>query len=150
MAARRNSSDVVHPAINAAVSGRRAASSPEKADGSESEFLRAVSGSLRQLGIGVVPVGRAGPCDVPIEWRGMIVAYARPPSIGNLFESAVRRVEARIGCSLGDVAAVDRRTVVRLLDEEGVFEVREAVPRLARRLGVCNTTVYGVLKRARV
>ncbi len=55
----------------------------------------------------------------------------------------------RLGLDRGGLGRVDRRAVVRELDDRGLFATRNAAEHAARALGVSRTTVYDVLKEVR-
>lgn len=97
------------------------------------------------MGVEVINAAAARSGDVPIVWRGQVIAYGRPPAIEDQFEQAINRVERAIGSRLHEVLTSQRADVVRLLEDQGVFEVRAAVDKLAAKFGRSRTWVYAGL-----
>lgn len=106
---------------------------------------RIVAAVLVQMGAEVIRTTAARPGDVPILWQGKIIAYGRPPPIEKQFEQAIERVEQTIGSRLHEVPTSQRDDVVRLLQDQGVFEVRAAVDRVAVKFRRSRTWVYAGL-----
>jgi predicted transcriptional regulator YheO len=69
----------------------------------------------------------------------------------NDIEAAVRQIFASVAASLGTASlarlpAEDKRKAVQLLDQRGMFQVRNAVQRVAHELAISNVTVYKYLR----
>lgn len=106
---------------------------------------RVVAAVLAQMGAEVIRTSAARAGDLPILCVGQAIAYGRPPSIQKQFEQAINRVERTIGSRLHEVTTSQRDDVMRLLRDEGVFEVRAAVDKVAVKFGRSRTWVYAGL-----
>ena len=59
--------------------------------------------ALEATGARIVDPSEAGALDVPIEWEGETVAYARIGSLADALENLVSRIEEELGGSLPDL-----------------------------------------------
>ena len=80
-----------------------------------------------------------------------ITAFGKPvQNIEQLIDIMCDEVEARIGTPLCDIVSPTLRVdVVRRLDDFGVFSMRYAAIRVAKRMMISKVTLYGMLKEAR-
>lgn len=80
-----------------------------------------------------------------------ITAFGKPvQNIEQLIDIMCDEVEARIGTPLCDIASPARRVdAVRQLDDFGIFSMRYAAIRVAKRMMVSKVTLYGMLKETR-
>ena len=67
----------------------------------------------------------------------------------DVVDTVVRAEELTRGKPVGSLSRGERAGLLRALDERGVFRVRNAVPRVAERLGVSRSAVYADLAAGR-
>lgn len=67
----------------------------------------------------------------------------------DVVDSLIRAEEVSRGKPVGAMSRPERLTLLRVLDRRGVFTVRNAVPRIAERLGVSRSAVYADLAHSR-
>ena len=65
--------------------------------------------------------------------------------IAYVVQGVVAAEEAKTGSRLNMATQSDRMRVFRALQEQGVFTLRRAVPRVAEYLGVSRATIYSYL-----
>lgn len=82
------------------------------------------------------------------------------PGVANISESFAEDVEetvrvlvaeaaAEIGKPLNELNQLDRAYLTAMLDQQGVFQIKRAVPLVAALLGVSRFTIYTYLQKAR-
>jgi hypothetical protein len=109
----------------------------------------AVRPALEATGAMIVDPSDAGALDVPIEWDGETVAYARIGSLADALENLVSRIESELGGPLPDLDRTGKQVAVRLLDERGAFLLRRAIEDIADIMGVSRITIYNYLNAIR-
>ncbi len=67
----------------------------------------------------------------------------------DVVDSLIRAEELARGKAAGSLSRPERLSLLRLLDRRGVFTVRNAVPRIAERLGVSRSGLYADLADSR-
>lgn len=105
--------------------------------------------AIEATGAVVVAPDEAEQLDVPIEWDGEIVAYARVGSLVDALGNLVRRIEEELGASLPELDRTDKQIAVRLLDERGAFLLRRSIEDIADLMGVSRITIYNYLNAIR-
>jgi predicted transcriptional regulator YheO len=65
--------------------------------------------------------------------------------LAQMVETMIAECGYQIGKPLSLMTKSDRKKVVGMLDERGVFQVRKSVPLVAERLGVTHKTIYNYL-----
>ena len=65
--------------------------------------------------------------------------------LAQMVETMIAECAYQIGKPISLMNKSDRKQVVGLLDERGVFQVRKSVPLVAERLGVTQKTIYNYL-----
>jgi predicted transcriptional regulator YheO len=65
--------------------------------------------------------------------------------LGKMLDSMIAECVNRLGKPVSLMTKGDRKQVVQLLDERGIFQIRRSVPLVAQRLGVTEKTVYNYL-----
>jgi hypothetical protein len=113
-------------------------------DGSE-DFLRALRPVVEALGGSIVSGRSSRPTDVPVEWRGNVVAFVRSLDLRGALQRAVAEVERQLGVRIQDMTRAEKQLAVRRLDERGVFLLRGAVDDVAELMGVSRVTLYSYL-----
>jgi len=113
------------------------------------EFLRALRPVVEALGATVVPERSARPGDLPIEWNGTTVGYARNAELHSALGRLVAGVEREVGAALPDMSRAEKQAAVRRLDEHGAFLLRGAVDDIAQLMGVSRVTLYTYLNAIR-
>lgn len=139
------------------------------------ELLGAVRPLVDRIGARLVDPADLDPRDVPLHWRGAVVAGVRladPPAAepaepagsgsgsgdaGSAVEDAdggglggiLASVERQFAEPLAELPRPDKQRAVRLLEEAGAFSYRKAVETVAGALGVSRFTVYNYLNRER-
>jgi hypothetical protein len=83
--------------------------------------------------------------DIPLVWEGETVGGVRPPGVRGTLDRLVKGIEAELGSPLADLSREDKQQAVRMLDEQGAFQLRRAVEEVAEVLGVSRFTVYNYL-----
>ena len=86
---------------------------------------------------------RAG--DIPLVWEGVEVGGLRLPGVRGTLDRLVAGIEAELGGPLAGLSREDKQLAVRMLDEQGAFQLRRAVEEVAEVLGVSRFTVYNYL-----
>jgi hypothetical protein len=97
------------------------------------------------LGARLVSAERARPADIPLRWRGEVVAAMRLPDLQGALGRLIAQVERELGGKLGTLSREDKQRAVRLLDERGAFQLRKSIEEVADALGVSRITVYNYL-----
>jgi HTH domain len=97
------------------------------------------------LGATLVPASRVVTGDVPLRWEGEVVGGLRLPGVHGTLDRMIAAVEAQFGAPLVDLSREDKQRAVRLLDDQGAFQLRKAVEEVADALGVSRFTVYNYL-----
>lgn len=118
------------------------------------DLLLAVRPIIDALGGTFVSVERMRPGDVPLDWHGQRVGGVRPPlppdaDLGNALEAAVAEVESMLGGRLNQLSRTEKQHAARLLNERGVFQLRNAVDEVADAMSVSRATIYNYLSAAR-
>lgn len=83
--------------------------------------------------------------DIPLLWEGETVGGLRLPGVQGTLHRLVAAVEQELGGPLAKLSREDKRRAVRMLDEQGAFQLRRAVEDVAEVLGVSRFTVYNYL-----
>ena len=109
----------------------------------------AVRPAIEATGATMVSPAEAQPLDVPIEWEGVTVAYARIGSLADALGNLVSRIEEELGGSLPDLDRSGKQIAVRLLDERGAFLLRRSIEDIADMMGVSRITIYNYLNAIR-
>jgi len=115
----------------------------------ENPVVAAIRPAIEATGATIVDSSRAGPLDVPIEWEGETVAYARIGSLANALDNLVSRIEQELGGPLPDLDRTSKQVAVRLLDERGAFLLRRSIEDIADVMGVSRITIYNYLNAIR-
>jgi len=87
--------------------------------------------------------------DVPIEWEGEVIAYARIGSVADALGILIARIERELGAALPDLDRSDKQTAIRLLDEQGAFQLRKSIEEVADLMDVSRITIYNYLNAIR-
>lgn len=69
--------------------------------------------------------------------------------INEILENILYESEQEIGKPVAGMNRAEKITLVRRMDERGVFQIKKAAPLIARRLGVTRYTVYNYLNETR-
>jgi len=131
-------------------------------DESAGQFLDAARPLVERIGASLVDPAEIAADDVPLVWRGTIVAGVRlaarrmhdadrPASVGDDTGGGLARilddVQAEFGAPLAQLSRAEKQRAVRLLEEAGAFAYRRSVETVAASLGVSRFTVYNYLNR---
>lgn len=111
--------------------------------------LEAMKPVLEASGSTIIVDGEANQLDVPIEWDGSIIAYARIGSLANALDTLISRIEHELGAPLPDLEREDKQRAIRLLDERGAFLLRKSIEDVADLMGVSRITIYNYLNAIR-
>lgn len=112
-------------------------------------FLRAIEPILEASGCSIVDSADADRLDIPIEWGGETIAYARIGSLANALDTLISRIEQDLGAPLPDLDRTGKQVAVRLLDERGAFLLRKSIEDVADLMGVSRITIYNYLNAIR-
>lgn len=83
--------------------------------------------------------------DIPLVWNGDTVAALRLPTMRNALDRLVAVVERELGAPLGELERVDKQRAVRMLEEQGAFQLRKSIEEIADVMGVSRITIYNYL-----
>ncbi|MDX3191227.1 helix-turn-helix transcriptional regulator [Streptomyces sp. MN03-5084-2B] len=97
--------------------------------------------ALRQAGDLLTALAGTPPAQVP--------ATTFSDDFDDVVDALVRAEEVARGKTVAGLTRVERLALLRVLDRRGVFAVRNAVPRVAERLGVSRSAVYADLADCR-
>ena len=119
--------------------------------GDVDDLLVAILPVVSALGGRLVDRGDLTPEDVPLRWKGQIVAGVQIRDVNDLHPlgDLVDQIESELGGCLADLSRVNKQKAVRLLDERGVFALRNAVEQIADSMGVSRATIYNYLNTTR-
>jgi hypothetical protein len=135
----------------------------ERSDPAADELIDAVRPLVDRIGATLIEPSGAGDDDVPLAWRGAVVAAVRlapagtsgvdadadpKPDEGGL-TGILADVQRVFDEPLDELARPDKQRAVRLLEEAGAFSYRKSVETVAAALGVSRFTVYNYLNRDR-
>ncbi len=112
-------------------------------------LLDAIRPVLEATGARLIEPDDAIPLDIPIEWKGEIVGYARIGSLSDALEVLVGRIEEELGAPLPELDRKGKQVAVRLLDERGAFMLRRSIEDIAEMMGVSRITIYNYLNAIR-
>ncbi|CAN5525756.1 helix-turn-helix domain-containing protein [soil metagenome] len=111
-----------------------------------SAFLAAVAEVAPAIGVEVLGADEElAVTDVPLRWKGEIVAHLRPAQLHGSLQRLIDAIEADLGASLDQLDRQQKQAAVRILDDQGAFLLRGAVEFVAERIGVSRITVYNYL-----
>ena len=97
------------------------------------------------LGATLVAGSRLRGGDIPLHWDGELVGGLRMPGVRGTLDRLVAAIEAELGGPLAELSREDKQRAVRMLDDQGAFQLRRAVEEVAEVLGVSRFTVYNYL-----
>ena len=115
----------------------------------EHPVVEAARPAIEASGATLVPPHEAEALDVPIEWDGEVVAYARIGSLADALSSLVARIEEELGAPLPELDRTGKQVAVRLLDERGAFYLRRSIEDIADLMGVSRISIYNYLNAIR-
>jgi hypothetical protein len=127
------------------------------------EFLAAVRPLLERIGATLIEPTAVTDDDIPLAWRGSIVAGVRLTPDDRLTPDGGPRsamddggltgiltdVQREFDGPLEELPRPEKQRAVRLLEEAGAFSYRKSVETVAAALGVSRFTVYNYLNRDR-
>ncbi|MEN8040279.1 MAG: helix-turn-helix domain-containing protein [Actinomycetota bacterium] len=111
--------------------------------------IDALRPALEASGGTIIQPTEAESLDVPIEWDGSTIAYARLGSLNDALDNLVTRIEQELGAPLPDLDRTNKQVAVRLLDERGAFQLRKSIEDIADLMGVSRITIYNYLNAIR-
>jgi predicted transcriptional regulator YheO len=97
--------------------------------------------ALRQAGDILSALAGVAPVELP--------ATTFTNDFDEVVDAVVRTQEVTLGKSLGSLNRGERLGLISTLDRRGVFKVRNAVPRVAERLGMSRSGLYADLAECR-
>ena len=97
--------------------------------------------ALRQAGDLLTALAGTSPAQVP--------ATTFSDDFDDVVDALIRAEEVARGMPAAALTRPQRLALLRVLDRRGIFTVRNAVPRLAERLGVSRSAVYADLNECR-
>ncbi|ONI92141.1 DNA-binding protein [Saccharothrix sp. ALI-22-I] len=97
--------------------------------------------ALRQAGDLLTALAGTPPAQVPVTTFS--------DDFDDVIDSLIRAEELARGKPVGTLTRSERLALLRVLDRRGAFTVRNAVPRIADRLGVSRSAVYADLADSR-
>ncbi len=115
----------------------------------EHPVAAAIRPALEATGATIVDPPDEEPLDVPIDWQGETVAYARIGSLADALQNLVAHIEQELGGALPDLDRTGKQVAVRLLDERGAFLLRRSIEDIADMMGVSRITIYNYLNAIR-
>ena len=133
----------------------------EPTDRTDQQLLAAVRPLVERIGARFVDAADVTGTDVPLAWRGSVVAGVRfdgpadetRPSGGDDstigLTGILADVQREFSMPLVLLPRSEKQRAVRLLEEAGAFSYRKSVETIAAALGVSRFTVYNYLNRDR-
>ena len=133
-------------------------------DDSAGQFLEAVRPLVERIGASLVDPAEIAADDVPLVWRGTLVAGVRfiarrtdepdhPAGVGDDAGGGLALilddVQGEFETPLTDLPRAEKQRAVRRLEESGAFAYRRSVETVAAALGVSRFTIYNYLNRER-
>ncbi len=116
------------------------------------EMLEVVNAVAEALGGTVVPADVMVDGDVPVAWRGEVLAGIRRPDphldLHDALPTLIAEVENEIGLRCAEMGRAQKQEAVARLNGRGAFTLRKSVEDVAEALGVSRFTVYNYLERA--
>ncbi|MGA9596331.1 MAG: helix-turn-helix domain-containing protein [Acidimicrobiia bacterium] len=118
-----------------------------------SDDVDAVLAAIRPLleaigGESIAPEDLSGG-DVPITWRGTVVAGVRLPPLSDSLDILISRIETELGAPLNELDRVGKQVALRRLDEQGAFLLRRSIESVADTMDVSRITIYNYLNAIR-
>lgn len=114
-----------------------------------SKIIDAIRPVVEATGSSIVGIDEADRMDVPIEWDGGVIAYARIGSLADALGTLVGRIEDELGAPLQDLDRSGKQTAIRLLDDRGAFQLRKSIEEVADLMEVSRITIYNYLNAIR-
>jgi hypothetical protein len=108
-------------------------------------LLSALGPVADALGATLVPASGLASGDIPLRWDDTLVGGLRLPGVHGALDRMIAGVEAELGAPLAELSREDKQKAVRMLDDQGAFQLRKAVEEVADALGVSRFTVYNYL-----
>lgn len=133
-------------------------------DDSAEQFLDAVRPLVDRIGASLVDPALIVADDVPLAWRGILVAGVRLSSgpadqpdrraaggddAGGGLARILADIQGEFDGPLAELPRTQKQRAVGMLEEAGAFSYRKAVETVAAALGVSRFTVYNYLHPAR-
>jgi len=112
-------------------------------------LLVALAPVAAAVGGSLIAPSRLHDGDIPLEWDGAVVGGFRLPTRAVDLDRIVAGVERELGAGLGDLSREAKQQAVRMLEEQGAFELRHSIDHVADALGVSRITVYNYLNAIR-
>ena len=116
---------------------------------SDHPVVAATRPAIEATGAAILAPIDAEPLDVPIEWDGEIIAYARVGSLADALSNLVGRIEEELGAPLPELDRTGKQIAMRLLEERGAFLLRRSIEDIADLMGVSRITIYNYLNAIR-
>ncbi|MFN8051778.1 MAG: helix-turn-helix domain-containing protein [Acidimicrobiales bacterium] len=107
------------------------------------EFLAALRPVAGALGAELVRRPTSG--DIPVRWRGEVVAGLRPPVLTEALDRMIDLVERELGGPLATLDRTGKQQAIAILHERGAFTLRRSVDDVAEAMGVSRITIYNYL-----
>lgn len=112
-------------------------------------LLDAVSAIAQVVGAEVVAVEHLSDGDIALQWEGETVGGFRMPTMQNALERLIATTQHELGGSLADLDRVGKQRAVRILEEQGAFQLRRSIEEVADRMNVSRITIYNYLNTVR-
>ena len=113
------------------------------------DLFKALEPLLEAIGGDPIDPDQLQQGDIPIEWMGRTVGGVRLPPLSHALELLVSRIEAAMGAPLDELDRVEKQIAVRMLDEQGAFQLRKSIEYIADVMGVSRITIYNYLNAIR-
>ena len=113
------------------------------------DLFKAIEPLLEAIGGDPIAPEDLEPGDIPIKWEGQTVGGVRLPPLSHALELLVARIESDMGAPLDELDRVEKQIAVRMLDEQGAFQLRKSIEYIADVMGVSRITIYNYLNAIR-
>jgi hypothetical protein len=113
------------------------------------DFFKALAPLLEAIGGVAIETAAMENGDIPIEWKGEPVGAIRLPPLSHALDLLVARIEAELGAPFSQLDRVGKQIAVRMLDEQGAFQLRKSIEDVADAMGVSRITIYNYLNAIR-
>jgi hypothetical protein len=121
---------------------------PETGD-APNRFLESMKPVVASLNSEIVPISEIGPRDVPLEWKGRLVAGLRElpqkTETVDIVDDHIRQARSKFG-ALQNLRPDKRLEILAWFKKNKVFEQRRTIERIAIQMQVSRATIYNDLK----
>ena len=114
------------------------------------------NGNMQPIGMLCININMSAPAVdflqafIPVGNEGNAVGEHFPTSVDDLVENTVDRTIQEVNSNQQLSNKVKNKHIIMALYDKGIFDIKESVPTVARKLGVSRHTVYLYIRQRRV